>query len=120
MVEKPSLTYRLDFERGRIIGLVDGLEAVEQYIQKELLTPRYLCPVYDDDQGSEVKETALLGEASREFLESEMPRILDEALLNDERIISIDDHSFNFEGDSATVSVQVSTIYGQTEVTVDV
>ena len=35
--EQPSLTYKLDLKTGRIVGKVDGLEAVNQYIEKALL-----------------------------------------------------------------------------------
>ena len=41
--EQPSLTYKLDLKAGRIVGKVDGLEAVNQYIEKALLTPRFHC-----------------------------------------------------------------------------
>lgn len=34
--EQPSLTYRLDLDNGRIVGKVDGLEAVNQAIRKAL------------------------------------------------------------------------------------
>ena len=39
--EKPSLTYRLDLSAGRIVGLVDGLTAVNQAIHKAIITPRF-------------------------------------------------------------------------------
>ena len=32
--EQPSLTYKLDLDTGRIVGKVDGLEAVNQFILK--------------------------------------------------------------------------------------
>lgn len=37
--EKPSLTYALDLDRGRIIGKVDGLKATEQAIRKAIISP---------------------------------------------------------------------------------
>ena len=46
--EQPSLTYKLDLDTGRIVGKVDGLEAVNQFILKALLTPRFHCLVYDN------------------------------------------------------------------------
>ena len=41
--EKPSLTYKLDLDKGRIVGTVDGLEAVNQAIRKAIITPRFKC-----------------------------------------------------------------------------
>ena len=55
--EQPSLTYKLDLDTGRIVGKVDGLEAVNQFILKALLTPRFHCLVYDNQYGSEIKDT---------------------------------------------------------------
>ena len=37
--EKPSRTYRLDLDAGRIVGFVDNLEAVQQAIRKAIITP---------------------------------------------------------------------------------
>ena len=34
--EQPSLTYKLDLDTGRIVGKVDGLEAVNQFILKAM------------------------------------------------------------------------------------
>jgi hypothetical protein len=41
-----------------------------------------------------------------------MPRILDEALLKDSRIISVDDFDIRLEDDAAYIYVEVSTVYG--------
>ena len=45
--ELPSKTYRLDLDKGRIVGKVDGLEAVNQAIRKAIITPRFKCLIYD-------------------------------------------------------------------------
>ena len=70
--EQPSLTYKLDLDTGRIVGKVDGLEAVNQFILKALLTPRFHCLVYDNQYGSEIKDTvtdesSLSGRKSRDL-----------------------------------------------------
>ena len=49
--EKPSLTYRLDLDKGRIVGKVDGMEAVRQAIKKAIITPRFKCLIYDNEYG---------------------------------------------------------------------
>ena len=54
--EQPSLTYKLDLDTGRIVGKVDGLEAVNQFILKALThsafpLPRLRQPVRQRNQG---------------------------------------------------------------------
>ena len=49
--EKPSCTYRLDLDNGRIVGKVDGLTAVNQAIRKAIITPRFKCLIYDHQYG---------------------------------------------------------------------
>lgn len=77
--EQPSLTYKLDLKVGRIVGKVDGLEAVNQYIEKALLTPRFHCLVYDNQYGSEIKDTIKDESATEELIKSEIPRLVEDA-----------------------------------------
>ena len=41
VVKQPSKTYHLDLQRGRIVGFVDGYEAIKQAIIKIMLTEKY-------------------------------------------------------------------------------
>lgn len=52
--ERPSRTYRLDTDSGRIAGTTDGLDAVNQAIKKAIITSRFSNLIYNDDYGSEV------------------------------------------------------------------
>lgn len=112
--EQPSLTYRLDLDRGRIVGMVDGLEAVNQAIRKHLNTPRFRCLIYNNQYGSEIKETIIAGDASPEYTEAEMPRIVRDALSIDSRVLNIHDFSFSFDGEEARIRFEASTIFGET------
>nr|DAL85212.1 MAG TPA: Protein of unknown function (DUF2634) [Caudoviricetes sp.] len=112
--EQPSLTYRLDLDRGRIVGMVDGLEAVNQAIRKHLITPRFRCLIYDNQYGSEIKETIIAGDASPEYIEAEMPRIVRDALSIDSRILDVYDFSYSFDGEEAFIRFRASTIFGET------
>lgn len=112
--EQPSLTYRLDLDRGRIVGMVDGLEAVNQAIRKHLNTPRFRCLIYNNQYGSEIKETIIAGDASPEYTEAEMPRIVRDALSIDSRVLNIHDFSFSFDGEEARIRFGASTIFGET------
>lgn len=112
--EPPSLTYALDLDRGRIIGKVDELKATEQAIRKAIITPRWKCLVYDNQYGSEIKDTIIAQDASRELIESEIPRLVEDALLPDTRVLQVRDFSFEFEADGCHIRFAADTIFGTT------
>lgn len=112
--EPPSQTYALDLDRGRIIGKVDGLEATRQAIRKALITPRWKCLVYNNQYGSELKNEITAKDASRELIETEIPRMVEDALLPDTRVLSVSDFSYFFEGDECYITFTAQTIYGTT------
>ena len=116
--EQPSRTYRIDFERGRILplGSADGLEAVNQYIKKALLTPRFRCLIYDNQYGSEIKQTIIAGDATADYIRADMPRIVRDALLVDSRILDVYDFSFEFSGETVAIRFSADTIFGTTYV----
>lgn len=91
--ELPSRTYKLDLDRGRIFaaGSADGLEAVKQYIKKALITPRFRCLIYDNQYGSEIKQTIIAGNATPEFIETEIPRLVRDAIIGDSRVLDVHD-----------------------------
>lgn len=107
----PTRTYKIDFERGRCSGMVEGLEAIEQSIYKVLLTERFEHLIYSDDYGFE----NVIGYEEL-FVRAELPRRIKEALLQDERITSVEDFSLDFKGDVVTVKFTCTTIYGDVEV----
>jgi phage baseplate assembly protein W len=110
----PSKTYKLDLDNGRIIGKVDELEAMNQFIRKALITPRFKCLIYDSQYGSEIREITTT-DATREFIESEIPRLVEDALTYDPRILKVYDFSFSFKDDSVFLKFSVDTIFGTTE-----
>lgn len=114
--EQPSLTYRLDLDRGRIVGMVDGLEAVNQAIRKALVTPRFRCLIYDNQYGSEIKETIIAGDATPEFIEADMPRIVKDALSPDTRVLDVYDFALSFADERAFIHFKARTIFGETVV----
>jgi hypothetical protein len=113
--EQPSKTYMLDFDRGRIlaIGSADGIEAVNQFIKKALLTPRFRCLIYDNQYGSEIKQTVIAGDATAEYIETDMPRLVKDALLCDSRILDVYDFSFQFDHEEAYIRFNAKTIFGE-------
>lgn len=111
--EQPSLTYALDLTRGRITGRVDGQKAVEQAIRKALITPRFRCLIYDNQYGSEIKQTIIAGDVSQEYIETEMPRIVKDALLVDSRVLDVYGFSFSFDNEQAFIHFTAKTIFGE-------
>ena len=114
--EQPSLTYRLDLDNGRIVGKVDGLEAVNQAIRKAIITPRFKCLIYDNQYGSEIEEAIISKDATREYIEAVTEGFIRDALRPDSRILSVYDFQFEFENDKAYVFFRADTIFGETEI----
>lgn len=114
----PSTTYRLDFVNKRIIGTVDGPEAVMQFIKKTLNTDKYAHSIYDWFYGNELLN--LVG-MPYDYVVAECPRLIEEALLADDRILSVEDFQFSQAAvDSVSVSCTVRTIYGALNYTQEV
>lgn len=112
--EKPSLTYKLDLDAGRIVGMVDGLEAVNQAIRKAIITPRFKCLIYDNQYGSEIQEAIIAQDATPEYTEAVIPGFVKDALKPDTRILKVYDFEFEFREDGAYVFFRADTIFGET------
>ena len=113
--EKPSLTYKLDLDKGRIVGTVDGLEAVNQAIRKAIITPRFKCLIYDNQYGSEIEATVIDKDATPELIEAVIPGFVKDALKPDTRRLKVYDFAFEFKGESAYIFFRADTIFGETE-----
>ena len=112
--EKPSLTYKLDLDAGRIVGMVDGLEAVNQAIRKAIITPRFKCLIYDNQYGSEIQEAIIAQDAKPEYTEAVIPGFVKDALKPDTRILKVYDFQFEFRADGAYIFFRADTIFGET------
>lgn len=108
---EPTKTYEIDFENGRIRGLIDGERALRQFVRKAIMTPRYRYLIYNADYGCEIDE--LIGaDVTDEYLQTEIPRLIREALIYDERIENVDQFEITREKDSVYVSFRVTTTDG--------
>lgn len=114
--EQPSMTYRLDFENGRIVGRVDKLEAVNQAIKKAIITPRFKCLIYDNQYGSEIEEAIISKDATTDYIEAVTEGFIKDALRPDTRILSVYDFQFEFKEDKAYVFFRADTVFGKTEI----
>lgn len=114
--EQPSMTYRLDLDEGRIVGRVDGLEAVNQAIRKAILTPRFKCLIYSDDYGSEIEDAIIRKGASDSYIKAATEGFVKDALAPDSRILNIRDFAIDVDGDEAWIFFKADTIFGETEI----
>lgn len=114
----PSLTYQVS--NGRIIGNIDGLDAMRQAIDKLLRTERFIFEIYSDQYGNDLDE--LIGK-EYEYVEADIARVLDEAILGDDRVDSVEVTAIAQQSsNSLLANVSVTTMYGTitTEVEVEV
>ena len=108
-------TYKI--EENKIQGFVDGIYALEQAIYKVLNTEKYEYPIYSFDYGIELEN--LIGKDSL-YVKSELRRRIQECLLGDERVQSVDNFSFEISGDTILCKFDVESIYGEITVTKEV
>lgn len=114
--ELPTRTYRLDMDSGRISGMTDGIEAVNQAIRKAIVTARFCNLIYDDDYGSELDDKVHDSSATPEFIETIIPELVKDALSQDTRILDVYDFEISLKKDAAYISFKASTIFGETAI----
>lgn len=109
---QPTKTYRINIENNIINGFCDNLEAMKQVVYKILNTERYENIMYSWNYGIELHD--LFGEPVN-YVVSELKRRITEALVQDDRIKSVD--SFEYQIDRKTISLTfvVHTIFGDIE-----
>lgn len=115
---QPSYTYRLDLENKRIAGNVDGSESVYQAIVKILNTDKYAHEIYDWNYGQELLK--LVGK-DFSYIEVRLPQIIEEALLQDDRVKEVTDFEITqTDINSVTASFRVITIFSEINYTTEV
>lgn len=113
-VEKqPSKDYKLHIEQNTISGVCDNLEAMKQVVYKILNTERYQHIIYSWNYGIELLD--LYGEPVTYVL-PEVKRRITEALVQDDRINSVDGFEFDMiEKGTVNVRFTVHTIFGNVQ-----
>lgn len=105
----PGRTYRLNTESGRITGFADDAEALKQAVYLILSTERYRYPIYSRNYGVELE--ALIGKP-KDYAMSEVKRRISEALLQDDRVESVDSWTFESLPNALICTFTVHSIYG--------
>lgn len=113
METEPSKNYRMDIEHSVINDFTDELEAMHQVVYKILNTERYEHVIYSWDYGIELLD--LYGEHIT-YVCPELERRITEALVQDDRIDSVDNFEFDTsEKGTVKVTFTVHTIFGDIE-----
>lgn len=108
--QKPSLTWKLDLSSNRVKGMIDDKDAILQAVEKILLTERYAYRIYSWNYGAELQ--FYIGKDT-DFVLADAERTIREALLQDDRILDIQDFSTKqVDLNSVSVSFTVVSVAG--------
>lgn len=111
--QMPSKDYALDYNNDRINGIREGLEEIRQSIYFILNTERYQFLIYPWTYGVELVD--LIGK-QREYAIPEVERRITEALIQDDRIDSVDGFEFSNEGTKTKVTFTAHTVSGAIQI----
>lgn len=106
---EPSKTYKMNIDNSTISGYADDIESVKQMVYKILNTERYEYIAYSWDFGIELID--LYGKRY-DYVVAELERRIEEALLMDDRIESVDSFEFNKDVKKVICTFTVHTIFG--------
>lgn len=111
--EQASKNYKMYFDEEVINGFRDEIEAMKQVIFKILNTERYQYIIYSWNYGIELED--LFGEPVS-YVCPELERRITEALVQDDRVESVDSFSFDVtQKRKVHVTFVVHTIFGDVE-----
>lgn len=109
----PTKTWRFNVNTGRIDVIIDDELALEQFVVKALRTARNRFRIYDSQYGNEVEN--LIGKTgSRALIHAEIPRLVQEALIYDDRINDVSVTDITYDGNKTYATVLLDTVYGAT------
>lgn len=109
----PTKTYKIDFEKQKIVGYTDNVEALKQAIILMLSIERYDFIIYSWNYGIELKN--LYGKDTG-YVMAELERVITEALLQDDRIKSVENFIFDRIKNKVSVTFTVNSIYGDIKI----
>lgn len=114
---QPSRTWIIDRDTLQVAYMDSGLESVRQAVEIALNVERYKWTIYSANFGSELNGLAGEDEA---YITAELPRMVEDALSPDSRIVAVDNYVFTRNGDSMTVTFTVHTVYGDIQEGVEI
>ena len=110
IASQPSKTWIIDRSTMQVACMDDGLEAVRQAVEIALDVERFRWTIYSANFGSELDE--LIGQ-DEALITAEIPRLVEGALSQDDRVVQVDGYTFTRTGPASMhVSFTVHTVYG--------
>ena len=110
IASQPSKTWIIDRDTMQVACMDEGLEAVRQAVEIALDVERFRWTIYSANFGSELD--GLVGQ-DEALITAEIPRLVEGALSQDDRVVQVEDYVFTRTGpDSMHVSFTVRTVYG--------
>ena len=111
---QPSRTYALRFDGYPCSGgKLDGIEAMKQAIFLILQTERFRYAIYSWNYGIELD--ALLGQSMTPYLQAKVAKAIEDALMADDRVLAVEQFSFEKDKRNLLVKFTVETTEGDIE-----
>lgn len=119
MAENVTKTYGLteSGEGWRVQGSVDGQEALLQAVRLMLQVERGEFAIFSAEYGLQAKD--LIG-CGRPYVVAELERRVKECLLQDERILAVEDFAVSESGGRLLAQFVVKSVYGESESSAEV
>ena len=114
---QPGLTWWRDPQTNRIVGQVDGFQAVAQAVEVMLSVVRFRWQIYKPFFG--VTWDGLIG-LDVGYVAAELQRRVREAVMIDDRVTGVSNYSYKFDGDNLTANITVNTVFGPVNQSVEV
>ena len=114
---EPSKTYKMHVGKDYIKGYNDLIESVKQSVFKILNTERYSHYIYSKNYVAELEN--LIGQPIA-YVCPEIERRIKEALVQDDRIVSVDSFSFDVKRKILCITFTVHCIFGDFEASKEV
>lgn len=108
-MKMPSSTFRIDFEKKIIRGMIDEIEALKQSVFCRLMTIRGQDPICDKNYGLPLFD--ILGHHSP-LVYVLLAGSITETLLEDDRILSVTGFVFDTDRKTVAVSFTVKSVFG--------
>lgn len=107
--DQPGRTWKIDREKGRIVGECDNWEAVRQAVEIILWTERFRWQIYRPYSG--VQYDGLIG-LDPGYVAAELKRRVRAALMMDSRVTGIEDYTYTFSEGILHAEFTVTTVFG--------
>lgn len=109
ITSRPSRTWIIDRDTMQVGYINSGLESVRQAVEIILNVDRFRWQIYNTNFGNELAE--LIGDDA-DYIQSEFPRMVNDALSVDDRVIDTAEYVFSVNGDTITAAFTVNTVFG--------